>query len=115
MSEIVQELIDAATADTDLLLKNAELGDNASTSRNVDFMLYSSSKETAELVAGFVTDFRYGSPKIVPVDDSFQLKITVTMPTTQEVLLCISGFMVCIATIYGLKYDGWESDLCVNH
>jgi hypothetical protein len=112
MTTIVETLIETATADTELLVKNAELGDNASVCRNVDFLMYADSKKTADLVANFITDFRYGSPSVKKAEKRFQLTVTVATPTTQEALLCISGFMACIASIYELEYDGWESDIC---
>jgi hypothetical protein len=29
------------------------------------------------------------------------------MPTTQHVLMSVSGFMECLAYLYGARYDGW--------
>ena len=114
MTSIVETLIEAATADTSLLLKNQELGDDATTARSVDFVMYGSTKKQVELVASFITDFCYGVPQIKKSEKRHMLTVTIEMPTTQHVLCSVSGFMACLASIYDLEYDGWESDVCIG-
>lgn len=112
MSTIVEALIETATADTALLVKNEELGDDASVIRKVDFILYAESKKDADLVASFMNDFRYGAPQVEKSEKRYRLTVTIEMPTTQNVLCSVSGFMACLASIYELEYDGWEADIC---
>ena len=112
MTTIVETLIEAATADTSLLLKNQELGDDATIARSVDFVFYGKTKKRVELVASFVTDFRYGVPQVKKSKGRYMLTVSIAMPTTQNVLCSVSGFMACLASIYELEYDGWESEVC---
>lgn len=112
MTTIVETLIEAATADTALLLKNQELGDDATIARDVDFIFYGDKKKDVELVASFIADFRYGIPQVKKCDKRYRLTVTIEMPTTQHVLCSVSGFMACLASVYDLEYDGWEGDVC---
>ncbi|XZE44093.1 ribonuclease E inhibitor RraB [Pirellulaceae bacterium SH467] len=114
MTTIVETLIEVATADTELLLKNQELGDDAMVARNVDFIMYGAKKKDVDLVGSFITDFGYGTPTVKKSDKRYRLTVTITMPTTQPVLCTVSGFMACLASIYDMEYDGWEADVCIG-
>lgn len=112
---IVQSLMDTAVADSQLLVTNQEAGDRAEIPRDIDFVLYAKDEEKAKLLASFVTDYRYGRPSIQRVDHqgvvSWRLLITIHAPTTEHVAMTLSAFMVCLSQLYGLDYDGWESDI----
>jgi hypothetical protein len=48
---LVQLLMDTAVEDSQLLVKNQELGDRSEISRDIDFVLYAKDKAKADLVA----------------------------------------------------------------
>ena len=114
-TSIVQSLMDTAVADSQLLVTNQEAGDRADIPRDIDFVLYAKDEEKAKLVASFVTDYRYGRPAVERVEHrgvvSWRLLITIHAPTTENVVMTLSAFMVCLSQLYGLDYDGWESDI----
>jgi hypothetical protein len=105
--------MDTAVEDSQLLVKNQELGDRPEIARDIDFVLYAKDKEKAELVASFVTDFRYGRPTVAQTEQrgeySWRLLITIHSPTTENVVMSLSAFMVCLSKLYDLDYDGWGS------
>ena len=112
---IAQSLIDTAVEDSRLLVKNQELGDRAEIPRDIDFVLYAKNEERAKLVASFVTDYRYGRPAVERVEHrgtiSWRLLITIHAPTTENVVMTLSAFMVCLSQIYDLDYDGWGCNI----
>jgi hypothetical protein len=112
---IIQSLMDTAVADSQLLVTNQEAGDRAEIPRDIDFVLYAKDEEKAKLVASFVTDYRYGRPSVQRVERrgavSWRLVITIHAPTTENVAMTLSAFMVCLSQLYDLDYDGWESDI----
>ena len=103
----IQHLIDNATADIDLLTKNDAQGDVFARPRMVDFLLIAPDEEKANLVAGFVNDFGFGAASVDSQTGDHRILVQVEMPTTQHVLQSVSGFMQCLADLYGLQYDGW--------
>lgn len=109
MAAIVELLMRTAEADTDLLIKSDQQGDDFSIPREVDFLLRATDEEKAQLVADFINDFRYGTAEAVSEGDGHQVRVRITMPITQHVLSSVSGFMACLSAIYGLEYDGWGS------
>jgi hypothetical protein len=109
---VVQLLMDTAVEDSQLLVKNQEIGDRSEIPRDIDFVLYAKDKEKAELVASFVTDYRYGRPSLEGHieergDYSWRLLITIHSPTSENVVMTLSAFMVCLSKLYDLDYDGW--------
>jgi hypothetical protein len=109
MSAMVQTLMDVAQADMDVLLMNDRHGDQFALPREVDFMLRAPSAEKADLVTNFINDFQYGNATTVHDDTGHSVRVLITMPITQHVLFCVSGFMACLAKLYNLEYDGWGS------
>jgi hypothetical protein len=112
---IAKSLMDTAVEDSRLLAKNQEFGDCAELPRDIDFVLYAKNEERAKLVASFVTDYRYGRPAVERVEHrgvvSWQLQITIYSPITENVVMTLSDFMVCLAQIYDLDYDGWACNI----
>lgn len=108
MSAIVELLLDTAQADTDLLIKNDELGDNLSIPREVDFLLRASTAEKADLVATFINDNRYGDATSTSDDDGHRVSVKIMMLITQHVLCSVSALMACISKLFDLEYDGWD-------
>ena len=114
MSEVVEELLKNAYEDTQLLNGNDEKGDDFSVFRNVDFYLYAPDKEKGELVTSFINDLCYGDAIYSENEGNHTIRVTVYMPTTQNIICSISGLMTCIAAIYNLEYDGWGCELQKN-
>jgi len=112
---VVQLLMDTAVEDSQLLVKNQEMGDRPEIPRDIDFVLYAKDEEKARLVASFVTDYRYGRPSVERVEHrgvvSWRLLITIHSPTTENVVMSLSAFMVCLSKLYDLDYDGWGSTI----
>jgi hypothetical protein len=86
MSSVVSALLDNAYQDTQLLIGNDQKGDNFSTPREVEFILYSKDREKGELVASFINDNQYGIAVYEEVESSHRITTKVFMPTTQNVL-----------------------------
>ncbi|SUS05902.1 conserved hypothetical protein [uncultured Defluviicoccus sp.] len=105
--KLVEELMQAAEADTDVLRSLDSNGDRFSVPRDVDFLIRATSRENAEIIAGFVNDFSYGAANTQESDGQWSVLIIVHMPVTQPVILSVSGFMLCIARLFGAEYDGW--------
>jgi hypothetical protein len=109
MATVVEVLMDTAKADTDVLIKNDELGDVLSIPREVDFLLRAPSEEKATLVADFINDNRYGDATALCDEEGYRVSVLINMPITQHVLCSVSGLMACICEIFEIEYDGWES------
>lgn len=109
---VLQLLMDTAVEDSKLLVKNLRLGDRSEIPRDIDFVLYAKDRKKAELVASFIADCRYGRPSIEGTveergDYSWRLLVTIHSPTSENVLMTLSAFMVCLSKLYDLDYDGW--------
>lgn len=112
--KLVEALLDTSYADTQLLIKNDELGDSFAIVRDVDFVFLAEEKSKAEIVASFVNDNRYGVPRVEETDEGFRLVVTIEMPTTQNLLCSVSALMVCLAELFSIQYDGWGSTLKIS-
>jgi hypothetical protein len=112
---IAKLLMDTAVEDSRVLVKNQELGDRAEIPRDIDFVLYARNEERAKLVAKFIMDYRYGRPTIRHMErdgaDAWELLISIHAPTTENVVMTLSAFMVCLSQLYDLDYDGWGSNI----
>ena len=98
MFELLQQ---TAVADTDLLRKNDELGDIFTTAREVDFAFETGDKERADDFAEFVNGKSYGVAKVREMaDGDFQVLVLITMPITQHLIGCVSGFMLCLSRLF---------------
>lgn len=105
---VISKLMDATELDTDVLRTLDANGDDFSKFREVDFSFKCATKEKAETVAGFLNDYQYGEASVVEIDpQQYNVQILIDMPVTQNILLCISGFMTCIAELYNVEIDGW--------
>lgn len=99
--------MDGAIADVDVLRSLDAQGDIFITPRDVDFLLRAHSSEKAELVAGFINEYKFGVATSVSNENGSSIQVVINMPVTQNVILSVSGFMSCIAAIYDLEFDGW--------
>jgi hypothetical protein len=99
-----------AVADTDLLRKNDEHGDIFTTAREVDFAFETADKESAADFAEFVNGKNYGKAAVSKLPDGrFRVLVLITMPITQHVIGCVSGFMLCLSRLFQIDYLGWGS------
>jgi hypothetical protein len=99
-----------AIADTDLLRKNDKLGDVFTTMRRVDFAFETGDKQRADDFAEYVNGKSYGSAAVTKIADGrFRVLVLVTMPITQNLIGCVSGFMTCLSRLFRIDYSGWGS------
>ncbi len=105
--KVVQDLIDGAISDVDVLRSLDAQGDDFSKFREVDFLILAPSQEKAEIICGFINDYRYGHASTQVSNGSHQVRVLVQMPVTQSVVSCVAGFMTCVAHLYGGSLDGW--------
>jgi len=97
-------------ADTDLLRKNDKLGDIFTTAREVDFAFETGEKERADDFAEYVNGKSYGTAAVSKIEDGrFRVLVLISMPITQNVIGCVSGFMVCLSRLFQIDYLGWGS------
>jgi len=108
---LVDSLLTAAYEDTQLLLKNDELGDVLSTPRDVEFLLRTEDQTRAETVCSFINDNQYGVAEVQPSDQGFGILVTINMPSTQQVLCSVSALMCCLAELFSVEYDGWGTTI----
>jgi hypothetical protein len=103
-------LTQTAKTDRDLLIKNDALGDDFTKPRDVDFAFETSEREHAEDFAEFVNGKSYGTAKFSETDaGQFRVVVLITMPTNQQVINCVSGFMLCLSRLFKIDYQGWGS------
>jgi len=105
--KVIDELMQVAVADTDLLRKLDGQGDRFASPRDVEFLLRAPSPEKAELVASFINDYSYGQASAQDLESSPSVLVIIHMPIEQHAILSVSGFMVCVCQLFGLEYDGW--------
>ena len=103
----LEELMNAAASDVDVLRSLASRGDDFSRPRDVDFLILAPSKEKAEVICGFINDYHYGNATTQESGDGHQVLVIVNMPVTQSVISCVAGFMSCAAQLFGGSLDGW--------
>jgi hypothetical protein len=44
-------------------------------------------------------------------DGEFRVVATIDMPVEQQEILCVSGFMRCVAALFSVSYDGWGAPI----
>lgn len=107
----VAQLMDMAVADTDALRSLDKNEDDFSKSREVDFLLIAPSLEKANIICGFVNDHSYGVARATEHEGSYNVHVLINMPVEQSIILCVSGFMACIAHLFGAEFDGWVCNI----
>lgn len=89
-----------ALSDTDLLRQNDKLGDVFTTAREVDFAFETSDRERADDFAEYVNGKSFGTAAVSNL-------VLITMPITQHLIGCVSGFMLCLSRLFQIDYLGW--------
>lgn len=108
---LVDELLETARADTDLLVKNDALGDIFSIPRDVDFFLRAPDEAKATVLRDFINDNQYGVATVQSDQSGFGVLVVVHMAPQQHVLCSVSALMVCLGELFGLEYDGWGCEV----
>jgi hypothetical protein len=105
---ILEDLMNQVPTDIDVLISLDAHGDNFNTQRDVDFVFYAKELHQGEAAVGFINDFRFGTAKLETVsEEQHRILVTIHSQITQEVILCLSGYMACLARLFDLDYDGW--------
>ncbi|WP_414649876.1 ribonuclease E inhibitor RraB [Dyella sp.] len=104
---VVKLLMEGSDADTDVLRTLDHHGDDFSISRNVDFKFRADAKEKADIVAGFLNDHHFAVAVVQSHDGEYSVSASIHMPVQQNLILSVSGFMGCVAQLFGADYDGW--------
>ena len=102
---IIEQLMDSAIADTGVLRRLDEDGDRFEIFRDVDFNIVCPDTEKAEAIAGFLTDYEFGTASVA--ENKKEVVVVINMPVTQQVILCVSGFLNCVANLYNSELEGW--------
>ena len=99
-----------ALTNTDLLRQNDKLGDIFTTAREVDYAFETDDRERADDFAEFVNGKSYGTAAVSKLADGrFRVLVLMTMPITQHLIGCVSGFMLCLGRLFQIDYLGWGS------
>ena len=99
-----------ALGDEELLRKNDKLGDVFTTAREVDFAFETGDAQRADDFAEYVNGKNFGTAAVTKLEDGrFRVLVLITMPITQHVIGCVSGFMVCLSRLFQIDYLGWGS------
>ena len=99
-----------ALSDTDLLRTNDKLGDTFTTARAVDFAFETGDRQRADDFAEYVNGKSYGTAAVSKLADGrFRVLVLITMPITQQLIGCVSGFMLCLSRLFQIDYLGWGS------
>ncbi|ULU25308.1 ribonuclease E inhibitor RraB [Dyella terrae] len=104
---VVKILMDGAAADTDVLRTLDRHGDDFSIPRDVDFKFRADTKEKAEIVAGFLNDHNFAVAVVQLSNGEHSVNAALYMSVQQNLILSVSGFMGCVAQLFGVGYDGW--------
>jgi Regulator of ribonuclease activity B len=106
-NDVINELMTAAAADIDVLRVLDNQRDVFSTAREVDFLFRTDVEKQAHAVAGFLSDFQYARTSYERDNSEHRVLATIVMPVEQNVILSVSGFMLLIAKLFSVSYDGW--------
>lgn len=98
-----------AVADLELLRKKDALGDNFISPRTVDFAFKTKDRERANDLCEFINDKSFGKARVRADKELFWVLSEIEMPITQNLLFCVSGFMLCLSRLFHVEYDGWGS------
>ena len=105
---VIERLMDAAEADIELLKSLNAQGDNFDLHRDVDFLIEAPDKEKAELICGFINDYNYGKASLEgEANGAYRILVIINMPINQNIISSVSGFMVCVSSLFGGVLNGW--------
>jgi Regulator of ribonuclease activity B len=103
-------LTETAIADRDLLIKNDERGDDFNKPREVDFSFITNDETRAKEFVEYIIDMSYGKAQMSETQlGIFQVVVLIKMPINQNIINCVSGFMLCLSCLFKIDYQGWGS------
>jgi hypothetical protein len=108
-STIFDLLHENAKADLDLLLSCDARGDHFANSRTVDFAFKTKDRETADDLCEYINGKNFGKAHVRADEELCWVICKIEMPITQELVFCVSGFMLCLSRLFQVEYDGWGS------
>jgi hypothetical protein len=107
---MLELLTETAIADRELLIRKTEAGDDFNKHREVDFSFETSERDRADAFAEFVNSKSYGGAQVIETEPgSFQVIVFIGMPINQNIINCVSGFMLCLSRLFKIDYQGWGS------
>jgi hypothetical protein len=112
---ILEELLDTAYQDTELLKIRHEKGDIFSAFHDVDFCIVAPNEKKAEIVCSFINDNQYGVAHVEKGDEEYRVITITRTPVTQQVICSLSANMVSIARIFECDYSGWGSTIITEN
>jgi hypothetical protein len=107
MMSVIENLVSGTKADKGVLNALSSHGDNFSIARDVDFMFRTQARPRAEELMRFINDNQYSSAVLELAEEGFSVVVKVNTPILQAIIFSISGFMACLAALFGFEYDGW--------
>jgi len=74
------------------------------------FSFEAGDRERADDFAELVNGKSYGAATVrEDTAGDFQVLVLITMPITQQLIGCMSGFMLCLSGLFQIDYWGWGS------
>lgn len=104
---VIESLVSGAKADKDVLNALGSHGDNFSIARDVDFVFRTQAKPRAEELMRFINDNQYGLAALELAENGFSVVVKINAPILPTIIFPVSGFMTCLAALFGVEYDGW--------
>lgn len=105
---IVEQLLDTAYQDSELLIRIESQGDNPHIIREVDFALMAPNKKAAETVCSFINDNRYGEARVEDTgDEETRIVVIVNIPLYQNIVSSMSANFVSLSHLFSVDYIGW--------
>lgn len=102
-------------ADNDLLIQNDRQGDVFTTSRSVDFAFKTTDRVKADDLCDYVNGKNFGLARVDEGEGGLLwVTVVIDMPITQNVVCCVSAFMLCLSRLFLVDYDGWGSVIQPN-
>ncbi len=108
---VVNKLMEIAVADVGTLHTLDERGDTFDVPRDVTFLMRAPSAKQAGLVANFMNEHHYGEATALEKDGQHSVEVVIHMPIEQHNILCVSGFITCLCTLFDLEYGGWQAEI----
>ncbi len=99
-----------ARADNDLLCRNDALGDVFTRPRDVDFLFKTGEEQRAQALCDYILAMHFADATMRRDEDGlFWVTAILPMPVHPPLICSVSAFMVCLAQLFEVEYDGWGS------
>ena len=105
---LVNNLIEGAASDAELVKVLKEKGDNLSNFREVTFLFRCPSKDKANQVSGFLVDHHFADASVVESSGEFTVEANINMPIQLQIVTSVSGLMTVVGLMFDSVFDGWS-------